>query len=137
VNEPDKTLRRLVATEYGLEPEAATFLTGSTLDELDASAAELVRLLRKRREQEQPAAGQGLFADAVAATARRKRELTALFCGRAPQPRDERGRFARTSGGFDGGVRGEPVPHRRPPELEHNDLVVRMAELSRAFGRRS
>jgi hypothetical protein len=136
VNGPDEALRRLVAAEYGLEPEVATFLTGSTLDELDASAAELVTLLGKRREQEQPSAGHGLFADAVAATARRKRELAALFCGRAPQPRDEHGRFARTGGGFDGGAR-QSAPERRPPDLEHNELLVRMAELSRAFGRRS
>jgi hypothetical protein len=135
VNEPDEALRRLVATEYGLEPEAAAFLTGSTLEELDASAAELVTLLRQRREQEQPSAGQDLFADAVAATARRKREIAALFCGRAPQRRDERGRFS-GSGGFDGGAR-QWAPERRPPDLEHNELLVRMAELSRAFGRRS
>jgi len=70
---------------------------------------------------------------AVAATARGKQELTALFAGRpAPQPRDESGRFARRSSGFDGGVRG-PLPAAESPERAARRLLGHLIGASRTF----
>jgi hypothetical protein len=68
----------------------------------------------------------GFFAAAVAAKAQRKRQLEALF--RAPQPRDERGRFTGSvarSNSFDGGAR-TLMPVRQHPLIEHNSLIVEL-----------
>jgi hypothetical protein len=123
-------LRRIVAAEHGLDPKAAPLLVGETVEELDANAAALVRFVGERQEPE-PELAQGFFARAAEAKARRKKELLALFSGRAPeQPRDERGRWL----GFDGGAR-RAAPVRRPPEQEHNELVAELVSLGRTFGR--
>jgi hypothetical protein len=74
----------------------------------------------------------GNFADVMAATERRKQELAALFAGRAPQPRDESGRFASTTGGFDGGARPTPVPTAETPEQAHGRLLGELLRGSRS-----
>jgi hypothetical protein len=134
VTEVDAELRQAIAAEHGLDHEAARFLTGATLAELEQSASALARLLAERREEEPepvpvPVPVQDFFAAAAEAKARRKAELAAIFTGRAPeQPRDAKGRWI----GFDGGVR-QPIPARRSPEEEHNQLVAQLAGLSRTF----
>src|SRR5262249_21312171 len=126
-------LRRIVARENGLDDEAARFLTGETLGELEQSAATLAQLIGERREEPEPEHEPtlDLFAGAALAKAQRKRALVGMLTGRAPQPRDERGRFA---GGLDGGAR-RPVPTRRSPEQEHNRLVAELAAIGRTFRR--
>ena len=47
-------LGEVVATEYGLDDEAARFLTGSTLAEMEESAAALVKLMGRGEGQEDP-----------------------------------------------------------------------------------
>jgi hypothetical protein len=127
-------LRREVAAVHGLPPAAASFIAGQTLEELEASAAKLAELIgaagaRPEQERAEP------LADVFGNTARRKQEqqraLVEALHGRPQQPRDERGRFA--SSGFDGGAR-ESVPHRRPPEREHDELIVSLSRLRRAYG---
>ena len=49
MTEPDETLRQLVAAEHGLDRAEATFVAGTTLAELESSAAALARLLREQR----------------------------------------------------------------------------------------
>jgi hypothetical protein len=93
------------------------------------SAAAFASLVGERRQD--PELPVGVFERAAVAKAERKRALEALFTGRTEQPRDKRGRWA----GFDGGAR-RSVPHRRPPEQEHDEIIVQMAQLSRAFGAR-
>jgi hypothetical protein len=122
---PDAELRAAVAAEHGLDADAAPFLQGSTVEEVEASAAALAKLLGKRDEPDPLA---DLFAFA-ARKGERQQALVDALTGRAPQRRDGRGRFA---GGFDGGVR-TPVSARRAPEVEHGHLIGRMAALSRTF----
>jgi hypothetical protein len=125
VNEPSadlRELRALVATEHGLPPKAATFLTGTTLVELYASATKLARLIEERTDP-------GPFTDMAAARARRKAQLASIFAGGTPQPRDDAGRYARPAE-FHRGAR-EPAP--QPPE-SHDRWLVR-ALRSRAADR--
>jgi hypothetical protein len=133
VSEPasDAELRRAIAAEHGLDPKAAPLLVGESIEELEASAAALARLIGERREEpeREPAPAPDVFGAARRAKDAKRRALLDALGGRAPQPRDEQGRFT----GFDGGAR-QPMPTRRPPELEHNELVVRLAALSRTFG---
>jgi hypothetical protein len=116
----------LVEFEHGLDADAALFLQGSTVEEVEASAAVLAKLLRKRDELDTPA---DLFAGAAARKAERQQALVDALTGRAPQRRDGRGRFA---GGFDGGAR-TPVQVSRAPEVEHGHLIGQMASISRTF----
>ena len=117
-------IRALVAAERGLSPDAAAFLTGSSLAELEASADGLVALVSTQPSQEERP---DLLTAARAEKARRKQELlTAL--GRKKQPRrDALGRYA---GSFDGGAR-RPVPAPADPEAEHASLVGHLALQSR------
>jgi hypothetical protein len=112
MSEPDAELRRLVAHEHGLDEEAAKILTGATLDELDASASVLARLIGRRHEQETTVTTPSPFADVIAATQRRKMAITALFAGRPLPPRDERGRW-RPAADFHAGAR-RPAPRPAP-----------------------
>jgi hypothetical protein len=132
VTEVDAELRQAIARQHGLDQEAARFLTGATLAELEQSASALARLLAERREEEpEPEAVpvQDFFTAAAEARRKRKAELAAIFTGRAPeQPRDAKGRWI----GFDGGAR-QPIPAGRSPEQEHNQLVAQLAGLSRTF----
>jgi hypothetical protein len=107
----DAELRRTIAAEHGLGPEAAALLTGETVEELDGSARALAQLIAERREEPEPepVPGQGFFAGAAAAKAERRQALVDALTGRSEQRRDERGRF---SGGFDGGARA-PAPQPR------------------------
>jgi hypothetical protein len=106
-------LRRTVAVEHGLSLEAAQFLTGSTLAELEASAVALARMIEERREPES-ASATDFFAGAARAKAERKQAVLDAVTGRAPrpQPRDERGRYT----GFDGGARQTVAPRRQSHE---------------------
>jgi hypothetical protein len=123
---PAAELRRAVADAHGLPEGSEAFLRGETVEQVEESAVEFMRLLEERREQEPEPTD--FFTAAAIAKAERKRALVNVFTGRAPQPRDERGRFA---GGFDGGAR-QPVPHTSP-EREHNELVSSLASMSRTF----
>ena len=96
----------------GLDPAAASFVTGATITDIEQSAADLARLIRQREQadaddlaqREQP--GSDFFARAVADKQRRRSELLGALTGRPRQERDEQGRFV--SGGFDGGSRTSP-----------------------------
>jgi hypothetical protein len=92
-----------VARQHGLDGRAARLLVGETVEELEGSAAALQELLRERAEDERgPAApSPDPSTAAAAAKAERRQTLLAALTGRAPQRRDERGRFT----GFDGGAR--------------------------------
>jgi hypothetical protein len=125
-------LRRLVADAHGLDPEAAKFLTGSTLTEVEESAATLARLIAERHEQETAAAPPGPFTNMAAERARRKAALTAIFTGRPVQPRDEQGRYAR-AGEFHRGAR-EPAPTK--PRSHNETLLEVLARRSADAGGR-
>jgi hypothetical protein len=131
VSDPDAdrgALREAIAGEYGLGDQAAALLTGSTVAELEQSAAALARLLSRNLQaadrREEPTPGMGFFAAAAAARDARKRELTELFTGRTSPSRDERGRWAKPATGFDGGARREGLPVPKSPEQAHNELVA-------------
>ena len=116
-------VKLIMANEHGLDAEHARFLVGTSVDELERSAIRLKQLLgeRESEEHEPPFAhASALFATAET-KAERKRALRAVITGRAPQPRDERGRF--TSSGFDGGAR-EPAQTPRNPEREHDRWLL-------------
>lgn len=125
--------RELVAAEHGLDAQAAAFLSGTTLDELEASASKLAKLIGERESEEPPVArGFDLFASARAAKVDRQQKLAALFCGRLEQARDERGRFV--SSGFDGGAQQQPV---RPEPETHDQTLTRLFHTGEAnAGRR-
>jgi hypothetical protein len=110
-------LRRQAVNAHGLPPEAVTFLGGSTLAELEESAAALAKLIGERRVEERTTAQPGPFTDMAAAKARRKQQLAAIFTGRTPQRRDEHGRFAAD---FHGGAR-QSAP--LPPETHETTLM--------------
>jgi hypothetical protein len=123
VSEPDERLRRIVAADHGLDAEAANFLTGSTLSELEASAAALTKLLGKQHEQEEEQEREaGFFERAAAPKAEQKRALAAIFTGRARQPRDEQGRWTEQVVDFHGGAR-QSVP---PPPETHGQTLMRL-----------
>lgn len=115
-------LRATIAADFGLSGEAARFLVGSTVAELESSAASLVRLVGQNERQESPATpAADLFAGAGAAKVARQRAPIDSLTGRA-QSRDEHGRFASGSG-FDGGARAsQPV---RAPET-HDQTLSRL-----------
>jgi hypothetical protein len=126
VIDPDVALRRHVAAEHGLNWQAARLLVGSTVMELEESAVALAKLLGKDREQEQEPPP-GFFERAATAKAERKRALAAIFTGRAPQPRDEQGRWTGPVD-FNGGAR-QPVPPRPEP---HEQTLVRLLRTGEA-----
>jgi hypothetical protein len=124
--------REIVAAEHGLDERAARFLSGETVEEMEASAAALAELIGRRVRGGRAAPAADPISTALASKSSRKAERHALFTGRAPQRRDEQGRFT-SSGGFDGGAR-KPVAPPRNPEREHGELLGQMAALSRTFG---
>jgi hypothetical protein len=125
VSEPasDAELRRAVAADHGLDERAARLLVGATVEELEASAAALARLIRERREEPEPAPASpaDVFGAARRAKDARKRALLNALTSAAPQRRDERGRFAGTAS-FDGGAR-QSVESR--PET-HDQTLTRL-----------
>jgi hypothetical protein len=107
-------LRAEAVAARGLDPAAASFVTGTTLAEIEQSADDLARLIRQREQlaaddlaqREQPASD--LFTRAAADKQRRRRQLLGALTGRPRPGRDEQGRFVK--GGFDGGARESPPP---------------------------
>jgi hypothetical protein len=126
MSEGPEALREEIAASRGLDPRAAKLLTGTTLEEVEASADELVKLLDRGGREEEPT---DLFASARADQARRKQALLTALAGRSEQPRDDRGRY----GSFDGGAR-QPVPTPRDPSATHSELVSRLAAQSHLHG---
>jgi hypothetical protein len=121
-------LRELVASEHGLSPEAASLLTGSTLAELEQSAAELSKLIGERDEGPAASRARDPFTAAAEIKAERKQTLMAALTGRAgEQPRDERGRFAST--GFDGGARRQAI---QPRQQSHDEWLGEVLRYGRA-----
>jgi hypothetical protein len=131
VSEPGQALRELVAREHGLPEEAASFLTGGTLEEIEISAGALLALLSSRPEPAKPEPPTNIFAAAAAEKQARQRALVEMLHGKPSPSRDERGRFV--SAGFDGGAR-QSVPAHESPERAHGKLVAELARLS-AIGR--
>lgn len=89
-------VRLLVASEHNLSAKAAGFLQGDNVEEVEASARSLVRLLGGRREPEpEPPAGPAAdpLSAAAAAKAARRRDLKAALTGRPAPLRDQRGRW--------------------------------------------
>ena len=121
-------LRGEIAEQHGLDPRAATLLTGETIGKLEHSADELAKLVDAHSRQA-PGAEADPITEALASKAVSKRRLLATITGRHPQPRDQRGRFA----GFDGGAR-QPVPEPPDRVRDHDELVAQMARLRRTFG---
>jgi hypothetical protein len=131
VNELDE-VRREVAAQRGLSVEAAGFLVGQNLEEIEESADALGRLMAEHAEPEpeQPEAA-NIFAVASAAKIARQRAIVQMFSGRATrQPRDQAGRFTFA---MDGGFRGPAVTPRSDPDGDHGRLVLRLAR-ARALG---
>jgi hypothetical protein len=133
---PDQLTRALnygVSAEFG-GPDAAAFLTGSTVEELEASADGLGRLIAEHRERSEPEpdpATPDLLTEARTAQRERTARLAAMFTGRPKPPgqsRNELGRFA----SFDGGARA-PVPAPRDPHQEHDQVILGLATM-RALG---
>ena len=134
MSEPDVELRSVVAREHGLDERAARLLQGETVAELSESAIALGKLLGEQRheqsaEHDPDARSQGdAISAALAATAAKKAALVEVFTGRA-QRRDERGRFASSTGGFDGGAR-EGLPAR--PAETHDQTLARVLRTGEA-----
>jgi hypothetical protein len=103
-------------------------MTGSTLSEIEAQAAELAEMAgtHEAHEQQEPT---DLLTSARAAKARRRAELVTALTRRSSQPRDELGRFAGRSS-FDGGARA-PLAVRGDPEAEHAQLAADLIARSR------
>lgn len=122
------SIRGAVATAHGLDSRAMPFLSGTTLAEIEAQAAELAEVIgaHEAREQQEPT---DLLTSARAAKAQRKRELAAMLTRRTSQPRDELGRFA-GRGSFDGGAR-QPLRAPGDPQAEHAQLAADLIAQSR------
>jgi hypothetical protein len=125
------TVRAAVAAAHGLPEQAADFLSGESLHELEQSAQSLAQLLAEHRPRDAEASPPpDPIMTALASKAARKRELADRLLGRVPQPRDETGRFATAS--FDGGARPS-VPVPKDPVAEHDRLVGQLAWLRNTF----
>jgi hypothetical protein len=123
-------LRSAIALAHGLDQDAATFLTGETIEQLEQSADQLARLVETHHQESEPAPQVDPITAALQDKARRKRELADTIIGRPRQPRDEHGRYAST--GFDGGARAS-LPRPKDPEAEHGRVVLQLARM-RALG---
>jgi hypothetical protein len=126
-------LREAVAREHGLPEGSASFLTGSSLVELEQSAERFAELLTTSRPQEpEPVPELDPIRAALRDKQAQKRELREMFVGRErrSQPRDTQGRYA----SFDGGYRGRSVPLPKDPIAEHDRLVASVASVARTFG---
>jgi hypothetical protein len=125
-------LRAGLCAAYGLPEGSEGFLTGDTVDEVEASAARFADLVAAHREHA-PVQDEDLLVHALTNApelkAARQQALVEALHGRPQQPRDESGRFA-ASGGFDGGAR-QPLAHQRSPEQDHGETILQLAHLSK------
>jgi hypothetical protein len=139
----DAELTELIAAHHGLGPDAARFLNGETVDELEAQAADLAKLLGAHPEREpepepQPANPfAALFGNRE--KHRRERAIIAAVTGRT-RPRDPRGRFtalvttpvkAPARNLFDAGPR---TPPPLPPPSHDEWLVAVLRQKPRSGG---
>jgi hypothetical protein len=135
MNESQSKLRETIAAHHRLDRRAAGLLVGSTIEELEASAVKLAKLIEEREDEEPPAvstATSDLFAGARARKAERQQALVNAITGRAAQSRDERGRFVST--GFDGGARQSvPTPGPTHDEWLADVLRHRRADVAAHF----
>ena len=131
----DVAVREAVAARHGLGPEAASFLSGENISELEASAEVLKRLIATKQTERTDATAEGepvgFFAAARAAKQERQKRLAAILTQRPERPRDEAGRFAR--GGFDGGARPSSIPAASDPVAEHDQTIGRLDSLANTF----
>lgn len=130
-------LRRELVAERGLDPDAARFLDGTTVDELERQADALAALAAAMPTREQ--AQRDPLADALARgpadKQRRQRALLdALHRPPPPAARDEHGRYVTRDGSFDGGARRGTAP--REPESHDQWLARALATRSADVGRR-
>jgi hypothetical protein len=128
-------VRATIAAEHGLTDEAARFLTGDTIEAIEASAVSLTKLLGERAEKEATVSkATDPISASLASKAQRQAALVQALHGQPAQARDERGRFTSAAGGFDGGAR-EAIPEKGDPAKEHDELISDMARVSATFGR--
>jgi hypothetical protein len=133
VSEEPSELRKAIAAAQGLDERAAKFLSGQTIEQLEASAEALALLVGQRNEPEPTAPAPDPITGSIAAKRQRKAALHAALTGRAPQqPRDERGRLS-----FDRGAR-QPSRPRRDPQRAHgawlaNAIRTRSNDLGAGF----
>jgi hypothetical protein len=128
-----EALKREVAVQRGLGVDAARFLSGEALDQIEQSAAELSALVEMHgRQQPEPAQVDPITA-ALASKAQQKRALAETILGRPQQARDERGRYTSRTVSFDGGARGSTVQPPRDVVREHDEVIGRLARI-RALG---
>jgi hypothetical protein len=133
MSEPQRELRKLIATKHGLNARAARLLVGETIEQLEQSATALVDLLDARREEQenqQPALG--LLEQAAIDKAERKRTLVNALGG-FTQQRDQQGRYTRPAASFDGGARRSVPP---PPQTHEEWLADALADKRADVGAR-
>jgi hypothetical protein len=124
-------LRSAIALAHGLDQDAATFLTGETIEQLEQSATRLARLVETHHQESEPAPQVDPITAALQHKARHRQELTNAILGRSrPQQRDEHGRYTR--GSFDAGARS-PLPEPTNPVVAHDQIVGRLAWLASTF----
>jgi len=128
-------VRRSVAEAHSLPEAAAEFLVGTTLEELEASAAQLAELLTAHQADPEPGSPEEseTMADVIARASFEKRErqraLIAALHPEPQQPRDGQGKFT-TSGGLFGGGARPLVPAPKDPVREHDAIVLGLTQLS-------
>lgn len=123
-------VRRDLLAQRGIDPLTARLKGGETLDEIEASADALAKLIGSQGTREQaddPLAS--LLAD-PAAKQRRQRSLVASLHGPQPQARDEFGRYTIGPSSFDGGAR-VPVAAPVDAEADHGRLIVELVRAAR------
>jgi len=111
-------LRGEVAAAQGLPANAASFIQGESVGELETSASKLAKLIDTQGVREQPRAVDpvaGLLTRGASVKAQHSRQLLQSLHGIPTRPRDERGRFK--GGGMDGGAR-RSLPPSRPESHE-------------------
>jgi hypothetical protein len=135
VTETLDAIKVAVAARHGLSDDAARFLVGQDVEQIEQSAGALGRLIAahgKPIEPEPDPQTTNFSAAARAEKAKRQTALVRMLTTGSPkqqQPRDSAGRFA----SFDGGARS-PVPRRRDPVAEHGQLIGQLANLRRFGG---
>jgi hypothetical protein len=117
MSEPLDALRAEVAAGHGLPAGAESFLTGSTLEEIEAEADALVKVLGASERQPEPEPALDPITAALRQKQQKRQQLVAAVIGRRQQPRDRQGRFTVS---FDGGAR-QPVP---PPPPTHGEYLT-------------